>query len=335
MSGRRRVVVPQGVPNLEALCTIFPIDSSELREGRVFIGRVRARSLTDAISYGCIVHVESARHATPATPATPAAIAVHHEDDQLLVVEKPPGLVTIAELSGTARSLLDVLAAERGLLARELHPSSRLDLGVSGLIIFAKTDLARRELMELRGADLYGRGYLAIAVGTPPDAMGTWEFPIGRGADGKLREVNGRGAVAAKSFFNVVAATKSRSHSLLLLRPVTGRTHQLRVHASHAGHALVGDRIYGSRRPLAAANGAIRRWDRVALHCHRLVLGAPIGRVFESPAPEEFQALWTWLGGAIGDMQLASNAATRLLPPPVLGADARHRGSHHGRPRGG
>ncbi len=316
MSSRRKIVVPPGYGTLERLTAIFPIDERDVREGRVFIGRMRARSLGEMLRDGCIVHVEEAQEA----PVDVAAVIF--EDDGMLVVDKPASLVTIAELKGNERSLQNALAKVRAMKAATLHATSRLDLGVSGLVTFTKTDRLREKLTKLRAQGRYGRAYLAIAHGALDAAQGRWDFPIGRAADGKHRAVDGRDATPAESAFDRIAVTPSGRHTLVLLRPKTGRTHQLRVHAAHAGHPLVGDRAYGSGKVITAPDGSVLRLDRIALHCHRLVLGAPIERAFVSPFPEELAALWTQLGGARSDVDSATDAATALLPFHPRSADA-------------
>jgi 23S rRNA pseudouridine1911/1915/1917 synthase len=309
LTTRRKIVVPPGFGTLERLTEIFPIDARDVREGRVFIGRMRARSLGELLREGSIIQVE------PPQEALSEIIDVIFEDDGMLVVDKPASFVTIAELKGNERSLQNALARERGIKSVKLHATSRLDLGVSGLVTFAKTERSRDALAKLRSDGRYGRGYFAIAHGALSLDHGTWEFPIGRAPDGKHRMVDGRDASPASSTFDRIATTPSSLHSLLLLRPATGRTHQLRVHAAHAGHGLVGDRAYGSVRALTTPDGSVLTFDRIALHCHRVVLGAPLHHELVSPFPPALVALWLALGGATSDIETGTHAAQTLLPP--------------------
>ena len=134
-------------------------------------------------------------------------------------------------------------------------------------------------------------------------------MPIGRAADPRHRLVNGPGAAPARSHFAVLGRAGERA--LLALAPVTGRTHQLRVHAAHAGAPLLGDRVYGA--PSASANrgaqrppgslvlpsGKVLPLGRIALHAARVTVPRRDGTpwVVTSEAPEELLACWCLLGG--------------------------------------
>lgn len=310
MSARRRIVVPPGFATIGALRDLFPVSEADLADGRVFVGRTRAASLETPIAEGSVLLVEA-----PAAAAQ-GEVLVLFEDADLLVVDKPASFVTVAELRGKGRALLDHLAAARRVPAEALHATSRLDLGVSGVVTFAKSARAREALATLRREHRYGRAYLAIARGAPSPHEGTWREAIGRAEDGKHRRVEGRDAAPSESHFRVVARTASGEASLVLLRPETGRTHQLRVHAAHAGVPLFGDRAYGPAKPIVAASGAVLAFERIALHCARVCFGAPVTRAFESPVPAELSSLWAALGGASADWETALDAARTLLPTP-------------------
>jgi 23S rRNA pseudouridine955/2504/2580 synthase/23S rRNA pseudouridine1911/1915/1917 synthase len=115
--------------------------------------------------------------------------------------------------------------------------------------------------------------------------------------------VNGKEATDSRSLFRVVA--RAGGASLLALAPITGRTHQLRVHASHAGAPLLGDRVYGGPSRLTLPNGPeagrVIPLARIALHAARVVVPAERGELSaEAPIPEELRALWSALGGDAG-----------------------------------
>lgn len=310
MSARRRIVVPQGFATLEALRTIFPVGEEDLADGRVFVGRTRATSFAMALAEGSVVLVEA-----PSAAATEEVRTIF-EDADVLVVDKPASFVTIAELRGKGRALLDHLASAREIPADRLHATSRLDLGVSGVVTFAKSARAREGLSALRREGRYGRAYLAVARGTIATREGTWSEAIGRAEDGKHRRVDGRDAAPSTSLFRVIAVTPDARASLLLLRPETGRTHQLRVHAAHAGLPLYGDRAYGPAQPIVAPDGRVLTFERVALHCVRVTFGAPLARAFESPPPPALSSLWAELGGASAAWETALDDARALLPTP-------------------
>jgi len=332
--GRRKILVPAGVASLDALRGVFPITEADLAEGRVFVGRTRASSFATPLAEGALVVVEAPVEERASEPA------VLHEDPHLLVLDKPADWVTIAERKGQGRALL--AWASEGRAASELHATSRLDLGVSGLVTVAKSEPAREAIARVRAEGRYGRAYVAIAEGDVASPEGVWNAPIGRAADPRHRAANGRDATEARSRFLCVAKAPGGRATLLVLFPETGRTHQLRVHAADAGHPLLGDRVYGRGKPIVAANGAVLALERIALHCHRVTLGAPFAQAFTSAIPEALAALWEGLGGATRDLEAARDAATNTLPEPSV-ADRRelpaprgrvHAGARGARPRG-
>jgi 23S rRNA pseudouridine1911/1915/1917 synthase len=290
------------------------MSDEDLADGRVFVGRSRATSFEAALIEGSVVLVEAS------AAAAHEEVRVLFEDRDLLVVDKPASWVTIAELRGKRRALLDHLATARSLPPQALHATSRLDLGVSGVVTFAKSARAREALATLRREQRYGRAYLAVARGALATPGGTWSEAIGRAEDGKHRRVDGKEAAPSTSHFHVMGTTASGGASLLLLRPETGRTHQLRVHAAHAGVPLFGDRAYGPAKPSVAPSGAVIAFERVALHCVRVCFEAPVRRAFESPVPPALSSLWAELGGASSDWENALDAARTLLPTPEPGA---------------
>jgi 23S rRNA pseudouridine955/2504/2580 synthase/23S rRNA pseudouridine1911/1915/1917 synthase len=141
---------------------------------------------------------------------------------------------------------------------------------------------------------------VAIAAAAPSPSEGTWDAPLGRAHDPRHRAVNGREAAPAKTHYAVAA--RAGAYALLALAPITGRTHQLRVHASHAAAPLLGDRAYGGPKSLTLDSGRVVALDRIALHCARVVIdgegpgGAHIALV--SSVPDALAAMWVALGGA-------------------------------------
>jgi 23S rRNA-/tRNA-specific pseudouridylate synthase len=244
-------------------------------------------------------------------------VRVLHRDAHLLVLEKPSGLPTTAP--GTGRTLVDV-ANELDPDAPRLHPSSRLDAEVSGIVTFARTPEATKHLLAARAAGRYARGYLGIAPGIPEPAHGRWEHAIGLDPrDARKRRVvpaNSAGARTACSHYRVLATIGTASATVvsqgagasgrtgaaaaLWLEPQTGRTHQLRVHAAHAGIALFGDRPYGGPQRLVLGDGSVVSARRTLLHCCRVRVPAMTGadelRFVSEPAPELI-AFWRAAGG--------------------------------------
>lgn len=259
-------------------------DAGAVGEGRVFIGRRRARA-GDLVDAGdeVLVHARS---------STPAAVTLLHQRGGVVAVDKPAGIPTIPDQRDAEGSLLHRVAHAVGMDPLELHPTSRLDRGVSGVVVFAATERARTELAAARAAQAYERRYIAMASKAPSGDAGRWDVPIGRARDPKKRQVFGRDAVPASTRYRVVA--RAPSAVMLVLEPETGRTHQIRVHASHAGAPLLGDRDYGGARTMVLPTGKVLAFDRVALHCAEVRV---LGLHLEAPFPAELQEWWEELGG--------------------------------------
>jgi 23S rRNA pseudouridine1911/1915/1917 synthase len=262
-----------------------PGDTGAIAEGRVFIGRRRAVAATDAVAVGDEVTV-----AEPAASQGSAEILARGEG--WVAVDKPSGLPTIPDQHGASHALLAMAARALAIDPARLHPTSRLDRDVSGVVVFATDRAAAERLRRLRDEHRYARRYVAIATPAPTPATGSWRVPIGRAPNPKHRAARGRDAVDATTHYAVVALAPP--YALLALSPVTGRTHQIRVHASHAGAPLVGDRAYGGPARATLSSGRVLAFDRIALHAARITLD---GTVIDSPVPEKLRGLWLALGG--------------------------------------
>jgi 23S rRNA-/tRNA-specific pseudouridylate synthase len=218
-------------------------------------------------------------------------IRVVHRDRHLLIVVKPTGLATTSPSGPSLAARVIALDPH----APRLHPSSRLDAEVTGLVTFARTRIATKALLRARREGTYRRLYLALAHGAL-EGEGAWTFPIGRDADPRKRRVDETGVPAATDY---AALSSSNGVVLLALYPRTGRTHQLRVHASAAGVPLLGDVHYGGPRRLALADGRVVSAGRVMLHCAALDLPAierdPVSVV--EPPPDDFARTWSRSGG--------------------------------------
>ena len=262
-----------------------------LAEGRIFIGLRRAAGLGDRVPAGAEVTRYGAR------AGSDAAVAILARADGLVAVFKPPEIATIPDHRGRAGTLVARTAELLGIPERELSATSRLDVGVSGVVLFATTEAARKSVAESRHAGRYARHYVALCRGTPSPERGLWSAPIGRDRDPRKRRVGGRDAVPAETAYAAVAATGAAT--LLAVEPQTGRTHQIRVHAAHAATPLLGDRDYGGAPNLVCPNGAVVALDRVALHAAwiDLALGRTDRFYAEAPVPGDLRALWTAAGG--------------------------------------
>lgn len=234
-----------------------------------------------------------------------APLAVLHEDAHYLVIDKPAGIATTSPDGG------DSLAERVRALdprAERCHPSSRLDAEVSGVVVFARTSRGIDTLLEARRRGRYARRYLALAHAAAPgselersdEATWRWSIAIDPRDPRKRRalEPGERGARAQDAETRARVLARAPLALSLLLQPITGRTHQLRVHASRAGAPLLGDVAYGGRRRFTSADGSVLACARVALHCALVIVPAPGGALVElrSPPPAELRELAAALG---------------------------------------
>ncbi|MGH2709675.1 MAG: RluA family pseudouridine synthase [Actinomycetota bacterium] len=200
-------------------------------------------------------------------------VPVRYEDHHLAVLSKPAGVVTHPTKSRRSGTLVNLL------LGMEMHLSSvggedrlgivhRLDAGTSGLIIVAKTDEAHEKLVGMLAAREVKRTYLALVRGSPAHDAFAVEAPLAR--DRARVAVRADTGVEASTDFEVLE--RFEGTALLVARPRTGRTHQIRVHLSSIGHPVVGDRAYGGSGEMARALGLTRPF----LHAWRLAFDHPM-----------------------------------------------------------
>jgi 23S rRNA pseudouridine1911/1915/1917 synthase len=240
---------------------------------------------------------------------TPEAIPIHvlHEDEEILVLNKPAGLTVhpgAGRREGTLAHGLLHHAPGRVWPGPPERPGivHRLDRLTSGLMVVACSGRAYLDLQgQISRRELH-RGYIAVCWGCPTRESGTIEGPIGRDLrDRKRMAVVRRGGRPAKTHYRLLR--RMDPLSLLEVRLETGRTHQIRVHMAHVGFPVFGDPIYGGGRAflprLAPGDRTLwaerlRRLNRQALHAYHLALRHPRdGRswTFESPLPEEIERL--------------------------------------------
>jgi 23S rRNA pseudouridine1911/1915/1917 synthase len=216
--------------------------------------------------------------------SAPGGFSVVFEDDQLIVIDKGPGVVVHPgrghHEDTLSQQLAPLLAGGDPERAGIVH---RLDRDTSGLLVVARTEEAHRRLQRAIAARQVEREYLALVEGRPPSRTGTIEAPIGRDPRVRTRmTVGGAGAREARTRFSLERALKG--YSLLRVRLETGRTHQIRVHMSAIGHPVCGDPDYGTRGLLGL--------ERQFLHAARLAFEHPeTGERLEltSPLPEDLR----------------------------------------------
>ena len=215
----------------------------------------------------------------------PIRLDLLYEDDQLVVVNKPAGLVVHPGAGTDSPTLVEGLLAER-TLPKSDDPARpgivhRLDKDTSGVILVAKTPAALAHLQRQFAERSVGKSYLAVVGGVINEDEGTIDAPIGRDPTYPRRmSIHAQGKPAQTDFQVLRRVEES---TLLLASPRTGRTHQLRVHLRYIGHPVIGDEVYDGRIPA----------DRMFLHAWRLVLRHPhTGEEIrlEAPLPSAFPA---------------------------------------------
>ena len=281
----------------QALARLFPQFSRSrlaawLREGRIRVDE-REQQPDHRIWGGEAVELypePDPREAPPRAEAIELAIA--YEDESILVIDKPAGLVVHPGSGNWSGTLLNALLHHAPELEKVPRAGivHRLDKDTSGLLVVAKTLEAQTALVRQMQARSVERIYLALVHGVV-DRDGFVEAPIGRDPRHRTRMAVVSGGRPALTRFRVVE--RFEQASLLECALATGRTHQIRVHLHSIAHPLVGDPVYRSPR-YANAPQALARFERQALHATRLSFNHPSSghrRVFTSPLPADIRAL--------------------------------------------
>lgn len=228
--------------------------------------------------------------------AEPIALEVLFEDGDLIVIDKPAGLVVHPAPGHPSGTLVNALlhhCRDLSGIGGVLRPGivHRLDRGTSGVMVAAKSDAAHTALAEQFQDHSIERVYRALVVGTPGADEGRVDRPIGRHPrDRKKMSVRTRSGREAHTAWRMLRRFRRAGLSWLEVRPETGRTHQIRVHLSAAGMPLVGDTVYGR----GGRRGRAARLDRPALHAAVLGFSHPRSGErlrFEAPPPADLSDL--------------------------------------------
>lgn len=280
-----------------------------IRDDRVTVdGRSAKASLR--LRTGTRVRVEVPPPQPLALVPEPIPLDVIHEDADLLVVNKPPGLVVHPGAGHATGTLVHALLAHCGGAlsgiggVRRPGIVHRLDRGTSGLLVVAKNDVAHQALSRQLKARTVERRYLALVQGRVPLGEGLIETAIGRDPHDRLRMAvrpPGAGRLAVTRYRVAERFTRPAPLTLLDVRLGTGRTHQIRVHLAHLGFPVVGDRTYrrrGGSPGDPAWTARVAMLGGLALHAAVLGFRHPATREdlhFEMPPPPGLAALLTWL----------------------------------------
>jgi 23S rRNA pseudouridine1911/1915/1917 synthase len=292
----------------QALAEAFPDYSRSRLRGWLDAGRVtvngsapRAKDLV--VGGETVVVVPEAAPRVTALPEN-LPLEVRHEDPDVLVVHKPAGLVVHPGAGNPTGTLMNALLYHDPRLA-DLPRAGivhRLDKDTSGLMVVARTPRAYEGLVKQLSTRQVAREYEAICIGVMIGG-GTVDAPIGRHEIDRLRMAVRRDGREAITHYRVVQ--RFRAHTHVRVQLATGRTHQIRVHLTHAGYPLVGDPVYGKR--LVVPRGAdtlvaegLRAFRRQALHAAHLAFVHPVSGdalAFDADVPADFAELLALLHG--------------------------------------
>ncbi|MEO7206691.1 MAG: 23S rRNA pseudouridine(1911/1915/1917) synthase RluD [Steroidobacteraceae bacterium] len=269
-----------------------------IEEGAVLVGRQRLKP-RDLVEAGNRVRLQ-VRTEKPVSVVQPEAIALRiaYEDADLLVIDKPAGLVAHPGAGNPNHTLQNALLGLDASLAKLPRAGliHRLDKDTSGLLVVARTAEAQTSLSRQLMARTMSRNYQAVCTGVMTGG-GTIDAPIGRNRSDRLRMAVRESGKPAVTHYRVIE--RFRAHTYLSVQLETGRTHQIRLHLSHLRYPIVGDPVYGGRltQPRGAAQAfleTLRAFKRQALHAASLGFDHPrTGKrlALNSPVPDDFAQL--------------------------------------------
>lgn len=289
-----------------ALSELFPTESRSSLAKLVAGGRVRidghlAEKPSQRVETGQRIELELPDPAPSALESQEIPLVILHEDADVVVIDKPPGLVVHPAAGHPDQTLVNALlfhVKDLSGVGGELRPGivHRLDKDTSGVMLIAKHDDAHRKLTAAWNTEAVKKEYLAIVYGTPASDRGTIDAPIGRDPRERKRMAvvpDGRRAVTD---YQIVE--RLRYGTLLRCRLHTGRTHQIRVHMKHLGHPIVGDPLYSGPQWRGIAEKRVQRvisaFPRQALHAAKIEFVHPRTEarvVVEAELPEDMREL--------------------------------------------
>lgn len=245
-----------------------------IENGGVFVNGKLAKARSQIVSSGAEIEVEDSVPDARQLEGADVAFDVVYEDESLLVINKPVGLIVHPGAGTTKPTLVHGLIA-RNPEIRAAFPDDfirpgivhRLDIGTSGLLVVAKSPHAHSRLVDMMKAREVHREYCALVWGDVQPDVGVVDAPIGRAIRRRTRRAVVHGGRDARTHYEVLARGESPSVSWLSLTLETGRTHQIRVHMSAIRHPVVGDATYnGSRESIAVNRPMLHAWKLRFVH---------------------------------------------------------------------
>ncbi|MEO8035013.1 MAG: RluA family pseudouridine synthase [Acidobacteriota bacterium] len=289
-----------------ALSLLFPEHSRNaiarlVGEGHVSVNSSIVTKTSRRVATGEEVTLEIPPPVTSTLASQEIPLTVLYEDADMVVIDKPAGLVVHPAAGHRDQTLVNALlfhVHDLSGIGGEIRPGivHRLDKDTSGVMIIAKHDEAHRKLTAAWHSDQVRKEYLALVYGKPAEARGTIDAPIGRDPNNRKRMAvvaDGRSAIT-----DYEVTEQYRYVCLLRCRIRTGRTHQIRVHLKHLGHPIVGDAVYSGPQwrgiPDKKIQKALSSLPRQALHAWRITVPHPrTGEAmrFEAAMPEDLAAV--------------------------------------------
>lgn len=280
---------------------------SWIEDGRVSVNGTPVRRVSARASCGDVLSIElpdrEARQPRRALAAESIDLDILHEDEHLLVLNKPAGLVMHPTYRHAGGTLMNALLWHARDWPAGMRPSlvQRLDKLTSGVVVVAKTKGAHASLQRALTSGRGEKDYLAVVYGRVKPVRGILEYRLRRDRRDRRRVIasTSEGAPSATRFERLARAAAPRAGlSLVRCRLLTGRMHQIRVHLAAAGFPLVGDPVYGEPRWSdvidAGLAAFLRTFPRQALHAWRIALTHPVThrRIrFEAPIPDDLRDL--------------------------------------------
>lgn len=284
-----RFTVPDSYPGERLDRVLFELLEQKISRGRirkaivaggVYINRKRVRIASRQLFPGAVVEIYLAAENKPVVSFSLDQIAILYEDKQLLAVNKPAGLPAVPTLDDARNSLSAILGQKYKYLG--IH--HRLDRDTSGVVLFTKDKSVNKGIADQFQEKKIEKTYYAICEGNPPSKSWRQESNIDRIA--KKKNLYGSvesGGKEAITEFKVLSS--SNNLHLVEVTPLTGRTHQIRVHLKDSHCPIAGDKTYGSRRS-----------HRTLLHARKLSIQHPLTRkklTITAPFPEDFLTLFS------------------------------------------